>query len=65
MIITIKHGIYELPYELSNDLRFRILGNQGISGKSQNFIELKPSAQSCPENRSFVNTCKIPPKNRN
>ena len=26
-IITYKHGIYELPHELSNDLRLRILGN--------------------------------------
>ena len=26
-IITYKHGIYELPHELSNDLRQRILGN--------------------------------------
>ena len=27
MIITYKHGIYELPHELLNDLRLRILGN--------------------------------------
>ena len=26
-IITYKHGIYELPRELPNDLRLRILGN--------------------------------------
>ena len=26
-IITYKHGIYELPHELQNDLRFRMLGN--------------------------------------
>ena len=26
-IITYKHGIYELPHELPNDLRLRILGN--------------------------------------
>ena len=26
-IITYKHGIYELPNELSNDLRLRIMGN--------------------------------------
>ena len=35
--ITYKHGIYELPHELSNDLRLRILGNQEISGKFLNF----------------------------
>ena len=26
-IITYKHGIYELPHELPNDLRLRVLGN--------------------------------------
>ena len=26
-ISTYKHGIYELPHELSNELRLRILGN--------------------------------------
>ena len=26
-IITYKHGIYELPHEMLNDLRLRILGN--------------------------------------
>ena len=26
-IITYKHGIYELPHELPNNLRLRILGN--------------------------------------
>ena len=27
VIITYEHGIYELPHELPNDLRLRILGN--------------------------------------
>ena len=26
-IITYKHGIYELPHELPDNLRLRILGN--------------------------------------
>ena len=26
-IVTYKHGIYEFPHELSNDLRLKILGN--------------------------------------
>ena len=26
-IITYKHGIYDLPHELRNDLKFRILEN--------------------------------------
>ena len=32
-IITYEQGIYELPHELRNDLRLRILGNYEISGK--------------------------------
>ena len=27
MIISNKHGIYELPHELSNELRLTVLGN--------------------------------------
>ena len=38
-IITYKHGIYELPHELPNDLRLRILQNEEVSGTSANFIE--------------------------
>ena len=38
-IITYKRGIYELPHELLNNLRLRILGNEEISGKCLNFIE--------------------------
>ena len=32
-IIADTHGIYELPHELPNDLKLRILGKQEISGK--------------------------------
>ena len=39
-IISNKHGIYELPHELSNDLILRTLGNYEISRRSQNFIKL-------------------------
>ena len=46
IIISNIHGIYELPHELPNDLTLRILGNLEISGKSQNFTELWPTAQS-------------------
>ena len=35
-IITYKHGIYEFPYELPNDLRFRILVNKEILEMSLN-----------------------------
>ena len=38
-IITYKHAIYELPHELPNDLRLRILRNQKILRKCLNFIE--------------------------
>ena len=38
-IITYKHGIYELPHELPNDLTLRILGKEQISGKCLNPIE--------------------------
>ena len=37
--VTYKNGIYELPHELPDDLRLRILGNYEISGKCLNFIE--------------------------
>ena len=48
VMISNKHCIYKLPDELSNDLKLRTLGNQEILGKSQDFIELLPSAQSPP-----------------
>ena len=38
-IITYKHGIYELPHELPNNFRLRILENSEKSGKCLNFIE--------------------------
>ena len=38
-IITYKHGIYNFPHELPNDLRLKNLGNLGILGKGLNFIE--------------------------
>ena len=38
-IITYKHGIDELPDELPNDLRLRILKNGEISRKFLNLIE--------------------------
>ena len=35
-IISNKHGTYELPHELKNNIKLRILGNKEISEKSQN-----------------------------
>ena len=63
VIISNKHGIYELPNELPNDFRVRILGNQEMSGRSQIFKELYPSVQSSSQNESFVNTSKNSSKN--
>ena len=51
-----------------NGLRHRILGNYEISRKSQNFIELLPSAQSSCRIRflpKFVSSSKNPLKNEN
>ena len=36
--ITYKHGIYEFPHELLDDLRLRILGSYKILEKDPNFI---------------------------
>ena len=38
-IITYKHGIYEFPHELPNDLRLGILGNAETLEKCLNLIE--------------------------
>ena len=39
MISSIENLVYELPHELPNDLRLRILGNKEILGKSQILVE--------------------------
>ena len=39
MISGTANLLYELPYELPNDLRLRILGNKEILGKSQIWVE--------------------------
>ena len=46
MIISNNNGKHELSHKMLNDLRLRVLGNLEISGKSQDFMELQPSAQS-------------------
>ena len=38
-IATYKHGVYELPQGLPNNLRLRILGNQEILGKCLSVIK--------------------------
>ena len=39
VISTYKHGIYELPNELPNNLRLTTLGNKEIPGKCLNSPE--------------------------
>ena len=65
VIISNKYAIYELPQELPNDLRLRILGNWETSRKPQNFIKLLSSAESSSENEDFINTSEKLLKNRN
>ena len=59
--ITYKHGIYDLPHELPNDVRPRKLGN---TRKVSNFIEWYHSVQSSCQNENFVNPSKTL-KNKN
>ena len=50
-IITYKHGIYELPHELPNNLRLRTLGNKEISGerlKPMDRLQLHPPSLTYP-----------------
>ena len=65
VIISNKHGIQGFPHELPNDLKHRILGNQEIARKSENLIELQPTAQPSSVNKNLVNTSKKLLKNRN
>ena len=55
VIISNKHGIYRFPHKLQNLGSYEIYE---ISQKSQNFIELKPSAQSYSQNEIFASTSK-------
>ena len=59
-IITYKHGIYELPGELLNDLRNCL----NLSGNCLTRIALQPSAQYPRQNESSANT-RTNLKNRN
>ena len=54
LIISNKHGIYELP----NNLGLRILGKCKKSKKSQDFTELQLNTQSSSKNKNFVDTSK-------
>ena len=56
-IFTYKHGIFDSPHELLNDL------NQEILEKCLNFIESPPSAPPPSRNKGFVTTIKKVTKN--
>ena len=47
MVASIANLVNELPPELPNDLRLRILGNKEMSVKPQSFVDTQPSSQ-CP-----------------
>ena len=49
-----KNIVYELPRELSNDVRLRILRNYKILGKCQDWVEIEPSALLCSRYKNFV-----------
>ena len=51
---SITKLVYELPHELPNDLKHRILENQKILEKSQIWVE--PSAQSLFQKLNFGNS---------
>ena len=40
VVISNKHGIYEFPHELLNDLTFRILGNYERSRTPEILVEV-------------------------
>ena len=48
--------VYELPHELPNDLRLRILGDKKISRKSKNLVGTRLNAQSLVQRQIFGNS---------
>ena len=59
-----KCHYYEFHRKLLNDLRLRILGNEQISVKFQNLIEILSSSHSSSQNDNFVRTSKNLLRNR-
>ena len=64
MISSIANLVYELPHELPNDLKLRMLGNKEILGKSQIWVEIKSSAQSPFQKLNFGSSSKKTGKSR-
>ena len=64
MISSIANLVYELPYELPNDLRLRILGNKVTLGKSQIWVEIQSNTQSPFHNLNFGSSSQKTRKSR-
>ena len=64
MISSIANLVYDLPHELPNDLRLRILGNKDIIGKSKIWVGIEPSAQSSFQKLNFGNSSQKTHKSR-
>ena len=56
--------LHELPYELPQDVRLRILGNMEILGKSQLWVEKQPSSQFNFQKLKFRNSSQKTRKGR-
>ena len=57
-ISSIANLAYDLPHELPNDLRLRILRNKKILGKCQIWVETCPNALSLSRNYTLARTVK-------
>ena len=64
MISSTVSLVYQLPDELPNDLRFRILGNKEILEKSQIWMETYTSAQPPFQKLTFDNSSQKTRENR-
>ena len=63
--IIYKHGVYELPHDLLNDLRLRILENQEILGKCLNPLNNGPVPISPAKIKMLLILAKKVPQNSN
>ena len=46
--------VHELPHEIPNDFRLRILGNQNVLGGSENCVGAQPNHPQSPLHRSKI-----------
>ena len=64
VIITYKRGTYDLPHDVPNELRLKILGNFRKLSEPHR-MPWYPNPQSTDRNINFADTSKTPSKNRN